>query len=68
MPRTIRPPKEIGSAYDGKALVVYATRIAEIVSRYTSHTEQHVLECVMRVVGHLCATGGTQKDANRGRI
>ena len=68
MPRTIRPPKEIGSAYDGKALVVYATRIAEIVSRYTSHTEQHVLECVMRVVGHLCTTGGTQKAANRGRV
>ena len=68
MPRTIRPPKEISSAYDGKALVVYATHIAEIVSRYTSHTEQHVLECVMRVVGHLCSTGGTQKAANRGRI
>jgi DNA (cytosine-5)-methyltransferase 1 len=33
MPRTIRPPKEIVSAYDGKALVVYATRIAEMVSR-----------------------------------
>lgn len=68
MPRAIRPPKEIASAYDGKSLVVYATRIAEIVSRYTSHTEQHVLECVMRVVGHLCATGGTRKSANRGRI
>lgn len=29
MARTIRLPKEIGSTYDGKALVVYATRIAE---------------------------------------
>ena len=57
MPRAIRPPKEIASAYDGKALVVYATRIAEIVARYTSHTERHVLESVMRVVGHLCSTG-----------
>lgn len=57
MPRTIRPPKEIRSLSDGRALVVYATRIAEIVSRYTSHTERHVLESVMRVVGHLCATG-----------
>lgn len=68
MARMIRPPKEIGSAYDGKALVVYATRIAEIVSRYTSHTEQHVLECVMRVVGHLCAIDGKRKAENRGRI
>lgn len=68
MPRTIRPPKEIDGRTDGRALVVYATRIAEIVSRYTSHTEQHVLECVMRVVGHLCSTGGTQKAANRRRI
>ena len=58
MPRTIRPPKEIDSLADGRALVVYARDIAEIVARYTSHTEQHVLECVMRVVGHLCATGG----------
>ena len=68
MARTIRPPEEITNAYDGKALVECATRIAEIVSRYTSHTEQHVLECVMRVVGHLCSTGGTQKAANRGRV
>lgn len=66
MARMIRPPKEISSAYDGKALVVYATRIAEIVSRYTSHTEQHVLECVMRIVGHLCSTGGTREAAKRG--
>ncbi len=65
MARTIRPPKEIGSTYDGKALVECATRIAEIVSRYTPHTEQHVLECVMRVVGHLCSTGGTREAANR---
>lgn len=38
--------------------MVYARNIAEIVARYTSHTERHVLESVMRVVGHLCATGG----------
>ena len=61
MPRTIRPPREIYSRTDGRALVVYATRIAEIVSRYTSHTEQHVLESVMRVVGYLCATGGERR-------
>ena len=59
--RTIRPPKEVDSLADGKALVVYARNIAEIVSRYTSHTEQHVLESIMRVVGHLCATGVTKR-------
>lgn len=58
MPREIRPPSEIDSLTDGRALVVYARNIAEIVARYTSHTERHVLESVMRVVGHLCATGG----------
>lgn len=68
MAREIRPPKEITSAHDGKALVECATRIAEIVARHTSYTEQHVLECVMRVVGHLCATDGMRKEANRGRI
>lgn len=46
---------------DGRALVVYARNIAEIVSRYTSHTEQHVLESVMRVVGHLCSTGAPRR-------
>lgn len=61
MPRTIRPPKEIDSLSDGRALVVYARNIAEIVSRYTSHTEQHVLESVMRVVGHLCSTGAPRR-------
>ena len=66
MPREIRAPEEITNAYDGKALVECATRIAEIASRYTSHTERHVLECVMRVVGHLCATGGTREAAKRG--
>lgn len=55
--RTIRPPREIDSLSDGRALVVYARKIAEIVSRYTSHTERHVLESIMRVVGYLCATG-----------
>lgn len=59
--RTIRPPREIDSLSDGRALVVYARNIAQIVSRYTSHTKRHALECVMRVVGHLCATGGDAK-------
>lgn len=52
---------EIDSLSDGRALVVYARNIAQIVSRYTSHTKRHALECVMRVVGHLCATGGDAK-------
>lgn len=59
--RTIRPPKEIDSLSDGGGVVVYARNIAEIVARYTSHTEQHVLESVMRVVGHLCAMGGERR-------
>ena len=58
MARTIRPPKQVTSQADATLLVADARDIAEIVSRYTSHTERHVLECVMRVVGHLCATGG----------
>ena len=58
MAREIRAPKEIADACDGELLVDYARDLSGIVARYTSHTEQHVLECVMRVVGHLCATGG----------
>lgn len=68
MPREIRAPKEITSAHDGKALVKCATRIAGIVARHTSYSEQHVLECVMRVVGHLCAIDGKRNAENRGRI
>ena len=68
MQRTIRPPKQVTSQADATLLVADARDIAGIVARYTSHTEQHVLECVMRVVGHLCSTGGTQKAGNRGRI
>lgn len=59
--RTIRPPKEIDSLNDGRALVMYARNIAEIVARYTSHTERHVLESIMRVVGHLCTLGGERE-------
>ena len=38
--------------------ILHARTTGELV-RYTSHTERHVLECVMRVVGHLCAIGGS---------
>jgi hypothetical protein len=61
MPRRVRPPREIDSLGDGRALVVYARDIAQIVARYTSHTEQHVLESIMRVVGHLCSTGAPRR-------
>lgn len=58
MPREIRAPKEIASRADGDAVVDYARCVAAIVSRYTRRTEREVLEALMRVVGHLCATGG----------
>lgn len=35
-----------------------ARAVAAIVARNTRHSEEHAMECVMRVVGHLCATGG----------
>lgn len=58
MAREIRPPEQVTGQADAARLVADARDIAGIVARYTSHTERHVLECVMRVVGHLCATGG----------
>lgn len=58
MAREIRPPKQVTGQADAARLVADARDIAGIVARYTSQTEQHVLECVMRIVGHLCATGG----------
>lgn len=58
MARTIRPPEQVKGFHDRTALLLYARAIAAIVARNTSHSEQHVLECVMRVVGHLCAIGG----------
>ena len=58
MVREIRAPEQVTGQADAARLVADARDIAGIVARYTSHTEQHVLECVMRVVGHLCATGG----------
>ena len=68
MAREIRPPDEITDELAGWRLVRHATSIAEIVSRYTPHTERHVLECVMRIVGHLCAIDGKRNAENRGRI
>lgn len=58
MPREIRPPERVTGFRDRAALLLYARAVAAIVARYTSHSERHVLECVMRVVGHLCAMGG----------
>ena len=58
MAREIRAPKAITDKEDGVALVWHARVIARIVSRYTHHTQAYVMECVMRVVGYLCATGG----------
>lgn len=58
MAMEIRAPEQVTDELDAWKLVMYATDIARIVARYTRFTERHVLECVMRVVGHLCATGG----------
>ena len=58
MAREIRAPEQVKGFHDRAALLLYARAIAAIVARNTSHSERHVLECVMRVVGHLCATGG----------
>lgn len=62
MAREIRAPERVTGTADSARLVADARDIAGIVARYT---ERHVLECVMRVVGHLCATGGTREAANR---
>lgn len=58
MAREIRAPEQVTDELDAWKLVMYATDIARIVARYTRFTESYALECVMRVVGHLCATGG----------
>lgn len=58
MAREIRAPKEIADELHAGALIEHAWEVAAIVSMYTHHTQAHVMECVMRVVGHLCATGG----------
>lgn len=58
MAREIRAPEQVTGFRDRAALMLYARAIAMIVARNTRHSEGHVLECVMCVVGHLCATGG----------
>lgn len=68
MARDIRAPEQVTGFHDRTALLLYARAIAAIVARHTSYSEQHVLECVMRVVGHLCAIDGKRKAENRGRI
>jgi hypothetical protein len=58
MAREIRAPEQVTGFRDRAALLLYARALAAIVARNTLHSERHVAECVMRVVGHLCATGG----------
>lgn len=57
MAREIRAPEQVTGFRDRAALLLYARALAAIVARNTLHSERHVAECVMRVVGHLCATG-----------
>lgn len=58
MAREIRAPEQVTGFRDRAALMLYARAVAAIVARNTCHSERYVMECVMRVVGHLCATGG----------
>lgn len=58
MAREIRAPEQVTDDLDAAWLIANADFVAEIVSKYTRYTRRQVLECVMRVVGHLCATGG----------
>lgn len=58
MAREIRAPEQVTGDMDRMDLLYHASALAVIVARHTHHNERHVLECVMRVVGHLCATGG----------
>lgn len=61
MVREIRAPKQVTGDMDRMDLLYHAWALAVIVARNARHTERHVAECVMRVVGHLCATGGDAK-------
>lgn len=58
MAREIRAPEQVRSDLDRIDLLYHAWALSVIVARNTRHSERHVAECVMRVVGHLCATGG----------
>lgn len=58
MAREIRAPEQVTGDLDRMDLLYHAWAIAVIVARNTRHSERHVAECVMRVVGHLCTTGG----------
>lgn len=62
MARKIRPPKQVTDEIDARDIVADARHVAEIVSRYSRFTEQHVLECIMRLIGHLCAIGGYSEE------
>lgn len=61
MAREIRAPEQVTGFRDRAALLLYARAVAAIVARHTSYSERHVLESVMRVVGHLCATGAPRR-------
>lgn len=61
MAREIRVPEQVTSEPDAARLLGHAESIAEIVLKCTRYTERQAMECVMRVVGHLCATGGDDR-------
>lgn len=60
--RKIKPPRQVTDDDDAWQIVTDAGHIARTVSRYSRFTEQNVLECIMRLVGHLCAIGGSPED------
>lgn len=56
--RRIRPPEAFGdSPDDGATLILCAICIGSLVAQHTTQSADHVTECVMRVVGHLCEIG-----------
>ena len=58
MAREIRAPELITDEMDAWHLLADTRMVAEIVARYSHYTEAQAMESIMRVVGHLCATGG----------
>lgn len=58
MAREIRALEEMADELHAGALIEHSWEVAAIVSMYTRHTQAHVMECAVRVVWHLCATGG----------
>lgn len=60
--RQICPPMAISEEdpSDGDKLLCYAAGMASIVHRHTGLSVDHVVECIMRLLGHLCEIGAAR--------